>query len=242
MTRVFLTELSVPAAELRAVAMATDPLVAADPGYAVKVWMSSLPEGLTLRPWRYANGDTKSKAIRILGWRTDPPDEASRPETMRLGYRPFELERGEIANFMGTVIPYVNRFNPNIGASCRVDAAIGWDDPDVAYMTWVKARLMGTERFMTVVDVDVTDAGKIRTLRKAARDETKKELAAKTLRLRPPQKSRDIGATKIVLSELTPRASVALTVKVINPEETLRWLVAGFGPQKCFGYGGLLPC
>ena len=238
MPALFLTEMSVPAADLRAVAMATDPLVAADPGYATKIWMSSLPEGLALRPWRYANGGSGSKAMRILGWRKSKPDEAARPEAVRLGYREFELERDEVATFMGTVIPYVKRWNPHIGASCRSDAAIGWGDPDVAYLTWVKARLMGTESFMTIKEIDVSDAGKIRTLRKVARDETKLEVVGKIRR----RSSGEISDTKIVRSELTPRASVTLTVKVVNPEETLRWLVAGFGPQKCFGYGGLLPC
>ena len=95
----YLTELSVPVSQVRDAAMQTDPLVVADPGYAVKTWLLLHPE-FAVRPWAAMPAGA---ALRILGWRSTPP--APSRGAIYVGSREVALEAGETLTLTGTVIP-----------------------------------------------------------------------------------------------------------------------------------------
>jgi hypothetical protein len=153
----YLTELSVPALDVRSAALSTDPLVAADPGYAVKTWLSLHPD-LAIRPWTaIPDGST----LRLLGWRSTPP--APTRGAIYVGWREVSLEADETLALTGTVIPL--RRCKHVAR----DAAADRDDPIMAYTSWLRERLVETTSLMTVQSLAIRAHARRRVLRKAVR-------------------------------------------------------------------------
>ena len=221
----YLTSLSVPLEVVQAAVWERDPMVAKDRGYAIKTWMAGLPAGLQLRPWvdlPSVSGTTPARLVRLLGWRTEPPDTAALPDKVFLAVREVDLREGEVISLTAIVLPRAR--SHDIGPDGRdhrrcFSYAEGWLSPEMAFTTWMETQLMGLSEVLTVQSLKVADAGEGVAWRKVAR-----------------------GVVKVVQRETVHRAEVSLTAKVGHPGRFMAWLAQGCGPQKAFGFGGFFPC
>jgi hypothetical protein len=155
---IFLTEISVPIRVIRDTALRIDPLVASDPGYAAKTWLSQFP-AVAPRPWA---GFPAGDILRIIGWRSEKPDLPDRPAYA--GYRSMVLETGEEMALTGSVVALRRIRHERI-----FDAAEGRDDKAAAYKAWLDERLIDTVPFLEIRSCAVIGHARRRVLRKAAR-------------------------------------------------------------------------
>ena len=208
-----LTVLSVPLAAVAEATLATDPLVAADWGYAVKCWLSDRP-GLACRPWRAV---AANRAVRITGWRSAPPVPAER--SIYVGMQEVALEPGQHLAVAGRFIPVRRQGKTPTRPHARSrDAAEGRADPREAYTAWLRERLIDVMPFAEIEDVDVQRTGHDRVLRKTSR-----------------------GRLRLVRSVLNPVAEATVSMRVRDAAGVEAWLLRGVGEQKAFGYGAFLP-
>lgn len=210
----YLTELSVLRSTVRRAALNADPLVAADPGYALKTWLSK-HQNVAMRPWRASDA---GESVRIVGWRREVPDPAALSDNAYLAHRSFEAREGHAVALEGTFIPIRRVSRGGTVRLCR-DAAEGHDDERDAYRAWLLERLIDVMPFFEVAHCDVNAAVKRRVLRKFGSH-----------------------SRSTVREEVIPVVTAELSGIVKGQTGFENWLAKGVGPHKAFGFGAFLPC
>lgn len=97
----YLMELSVPLSMVRRSALITDPIIAADQGYAVKTWLSG-HEGVAMRPWGVFPA---GESVRLVGWRHQAPQASTLSTEIYASHRQFTCRDGDELSFVGQVVP-----------------------------------------------------------------------------------------------------------------------------------------
>lgn len=210
----YLTELSVPVSEVRRDALESDPLVAADLSYALKVWLSRR-QNVAVRPWRACDA---GKSVRIVGWRSEVPDLKSASGSTYIGYRPFHLCAGHAVTLEGNFVP-IRRVTRGGTVRLSRDAAEGRDDEFDAYNSWLSERLIDVIPFFDVMHCSISTIARRRVLRKFGNHSRSK-----------------------VKEEVIPVVTAELSGVVRDEAGFEHWLAKGVGPQKAFGFGAFLPC
>ena len=212
-----LIEMSIPRMDVRRTVRGIDPLVASDMGYAVKtcfaVWGGGTP-----RPWRIVGN---SDIVRVIGWAAALPSQDDFPEDVKLGATQLVLETGERMTLSGRLCAQRHRGKTNTRPTAVYTdpAGVNCDDPEAAYLAWAIPRLRGIEPHAEIHSVTIDGFKHVRVLRKVVR-----------------------GAMKIVRSIVIPEIEVTVDMTVRNSGQVEQWLLAGVGPMKAFGFGGLFPC
>jgi hypothetical protein len=203
----YLTEISIPIQSAIEAAMSVDPLVASDLDYCVKTWMADKPS-LACRPWR---ATIAGAALRITGWRDEPASCSEK--SVYLGAREVSLQAGETLALAGRFIALRRAKNR------ARDAAAGREDPEGAYATWLRERLIDLMPFASIEQTRIDSFSARRVLRKVGhgREHTR------------------------VASEVIPIVDATILLTVRDPVGVERWMRFGLGPQKAFGYGAFLP-
>lgn len=210
----YLTELSVPVSAIRRDAMETDPLVAADLSYALKVWLSRR-QSVAVRPWRAC---AAGKSVRIVGWRREAPDLKAASANTYIGFRPFHLCAGHAVTLEGTFVP-IRRVTRGGTVRLSRDAAEGRDNEIDAYRSWLSERLLDVTPIFEGLHFNIATITKRRVLRKFG----------------------DHARSK-VKEEVIPVVTAELSGVVRDETGLENWLAKGVGPQKAFGFGAFLPC
>jgi hypothetical protein len=206
----FLTEISTPLHLITQTSLDLDPLVASDFDYATKIWLNCNPS-LACRPWCAA---VSGNAVRIRGWRDDPPRTTERK--IYLGFTEFRIGVGERITVSGQVIPLRR------AKSRARDAAEMADTPaesTALYMTWLRERLVDLSPYALVDAFEIETSTHRRVLRKLDHSRASTRVAA----------------------QIIPVVSGRIEITVRDPIGVERWLRLGVGPQKAFGYGGFFP-
>jgi hypothetical protein len=210
----YLTELSVPVSAVRRDALESDPLVAADLSYALKVWLSR-HQSVAVRPWRACNA---GRSVRIVGWRSEVPDLKAVSGNTYIGYRPFHLCAGKAVTLEGNFVP-IRRVTRGGSVRLSRDAAEGRDNELDAYKIWLSERLIDVMPFFDVAHCNIRTIAKRRVLRKFGNHSRSK-----------------------VKEEVIPVVTAELSGIVREETGFENWLSKGVGPQKAFGFGAFLPC
>lgn len=209
----YLTGLSVPLRDVTDATMAVNPLVASDLDYSIKTWMASRPN-IVCRPWRCISSHP---VIRIMGWRSTPPEQAE--PSVNVSVRSISFKEGECVALTGQFIPIRRQGKTSKREYKRErDAAEGRADPATAYVAWLRERL-----------IDVMPAAEIQEIRiEGARH-------SQVLR-----RSFENGITTIHRPRI-PIAEATVRMKISNAAGVEAWLLKGLGSQKAFGYGAFVP-
>ena len=210
----YLTELSVPLSYVRRAALMTDPVIAADQGYALKTWLSR-HDGVAMRPWR---AFPAGESVRLVGWRRDAPDASILSHQIYVSHRQFYACDGEPISLAGTIVP-LRRTSRGGTVRLSRDAAEGYENEISGYEVWFRERLIDVMPYLDISDLSVISATKWRVLRKFG------------------ERSR-----KVVREQIIPVVTVELSGTVKSQTGVEAWLSRGVGPQKAFGFGAFLPC
>jgi len=210
----YLTELSVPLSLIRRTALMTDPLVAADQGYALKTWLSR-HEGVAMRPW---GAFPAGESVRLVGWRQQAPQASMLSAEIYASHRQFTCHDGEEISLVGKVVP-LRRTSRNGTIRRSRDAAEGYEAPNDAYEAWLRERLIDVMPCFDLRGFSITSTVKRRVLRKCG-----------------------VHSSQVVREQVIPVVTVEISGNVKNGAHLEEWLAKGVGPQKAFGFGAFLPC
>ncbi len=210
----YLMELSVPLSMVRRSALITDPIIAADQGYAVKTWLSG-HEGVAMRPWGVFPA---GESVRLVGWRHQAPQASTLSTEIYASHRQFTCRDGDELSFVGQVVP-LRRTSRNGTIRRSRDAAEGYEDQEAAYETWLRERLIDVMPCFDMRRFSITSTIKRRVLRKFG-----------------------LHSCQVVREQVIPVVTAEISGTVKNEARLEDWLAKGVGPQKAFGFGAFLPC